>query len=282
MVGGRTVGPAASRSAGPLKSPVFHAPEIAVSLSGLPARPGTPWTATQPAAEWVRDQRVRGVALDASRPDCRARDLGRSARRDLAAMLRRTELELTGIDLFIPPEHYADPARAQRAFDTVQQTAMLAVELSRLVGARSRPLVSLTLPASLPAHEHDALAAMFEKYGAIGADHTPAPEDAPAPGVWLARGIDPATHLLAGHDPVSAATRPGVTALRLSALNATGRCPVNAEGARPDMTAYAAAALTSGQRWITADTRGCAEPAQAVHAAIDTWRGATALPGLSD
>ncbi|MCC5821905.1 MAG: hypothetical protein LAT64_01300 [Phycisphaerales bacterium] len=255
---------------------MFHAPEIAVSLSGLPARPGTPWAATQPAAEWVRDQRVRGLALDASRPDCRARDLGRSARRDLAAMLRRTELELTGIDLFIPPEHYTDPSKSERAFETVQQTAMLGVELARLVGGRSRPAVSLTLPGALPDHDRDALGAMFEKYGAVGADHTPG---TPSRGNWLAPGIDPASHLLAGEDPVQAAAQPGLAALRLTALNATGRCPVNAEGARPDMTAYAAAALTTGQRWITADTRGCADPAQAVQAAIETWRRLTALPG---
>lgn len=254
---------------------MLHAPEIAVSLAGLPAR-SAPWASTQQACAWVRDQRVRGVALDASRPDCRARELGRSARRDLAAMLRRTELELAGVDLFIPPEHYTDPARAQRAIETVQQTAMLAVELARLVGGRSRPLVSLTLPVSLPDHEREALGAMFEKYGAIGADHTPG---TPGRGEWLAPGVDPAAHLLAGQDPVAAASGPGLAALRLSALNATGRCPVNAEGARPDATAYAAAALTSGQRWITADTRGCAEPARAALAAIETWRGVTALPG---
>ena len=258
---------------------MLHAPEIAVSLSGLPARTGTPWATTQQTCAWVRDQRVRGVALDASRPDCRARDLGRSARRDLGAMLRRTELEMVGIDLFIPPEHYADSARCERAMETVQQTAMLAVELARLVGGRSRPVVSLTLPASLPEHERASLTAVFEKYGAVGADHTPATPEAPTPGVWLAPGVDPAAHLLAGQDPVAAAARPGLAALRLSALNATGRCPVNAEGARPDATAYAAAVLTSGQRWITADTRGCAEPAKAVHAAIETWRGVTALPG---
>ncbi len=271
---------------------MLHAPEIAVAVAGLPPRAGVPWGVSTPeAAAWIRDRRVRGLALDASRTDCRARDLGRSARRDLAAMLRRTELELTGIDLFIPPEHYADPARSQRAFETVQQTAMLAVEITRLVGGRSRALVSITLPASLPNHERQALVAMFEKYGAIGADHTPhGSQDAPSPaslpipptssGVWLAlpSGIDPAAHLLAGHDPVAAASRPGIAALRLSALNATGRCPINAEGARPDIAAYAAAALTTDQRWITADTRGCAEPGKATQSALDTWRGLTTLP----
>jgi hypothetical protein len=255
---------------------VLHAPEIAVSLAGLPAR--GEWSSTPQAAAWVRDQRVRGLTLDAARPDCRARDLGRSARRDLGAMLRRTEVELAGIDLFIPPEHYADPARCERAFETVQQTAMLAVELARLVGGRSRPLVSITLPASLAAHEREGLTAMFEKYGAIGADHTPGTEGVGSHSHWLGTGVDPAACFLAGVDPAKIATGPGVTALRLSNLNATGRCPVNAEGGRLDLLAYTAATLTSDLRWMVADTRGCAEPVRAAKAAVGAWREATRLP----
>ncbi len=256
---------------------MLQAPEIAIAVAGLPARGGAPWGMTTPeAAAWIRDQRVRGLALDAARPDCRARELGRSARRDLAAMLRRTELELAGIDLFIPPEHYTDPLKSQRAFETVEQTAILAGELARLVGGRSRPLVSLTLPTSLPEHERAGLTGVFEQHGVIGADHTP---DTPHPSAWLGAGIDPAACFLANTDPASLAARPGVVALRLSNLNATGRCPVNAEGGRLDLPAYTGATLTSDLRWITADTRGCAEPARATRAALEAWRTLTALPG---
>lgn len=257
---------------------MLHAPEIAIAVAGLPARGGAPWGVTTPeAAAWIRDQRVRGLALDAARPDCRARDLGRSARRDLAAMLRRTELELAGIDLFIPPEHYTDPARSERAFETVEQTAILAGELARLVGGRSRPLVSLTLPTSLPEHERAGLTAIFEQHGAIGADHTP---DAPHPSAWLGTGIDPAACFLAGADPASLAARAGVVALRLSNLNATGRCAVNAEGGRLDLPAYTGATLTSDLRWMIADTRGVGDPRRGVNAAVQAWREATMLPGV--
>jgi hypothetical protein len=256
---------------------MHHAPEIAIAVAGLPARGGAPWGMPTPdAAAWIRDQRVRGLALDAARPDCRARDLGRSARRDLAAMLRRTELELAGIDLFIPPEHYTDAAKSERAMQTVEQTAILAAELARLVGGRSRPVISITLPASLPEHDRAALTAVFEQHGAIGADHTP---DAPHPSAWLGAGIDPAACFLAATDPATLAAQPGVVALRLSNLNATGRCPVNAEGGRLDLPTYTGALLTRHLHWITADTRGCAEPARAVRAALDAWRGLTALPG---
>jgi hypothetical protein len=257
---------------------MLHAPEIAIALAGLPATGshGHPWSSTPDAAAWVRDQRVRGLTLDAGRPDCRARELGRSARRDLGAMLRRTEVEMAGIDLFIPPEHYTDPAKCERAFETVQQTAMLAVELSRLVGGRSRPVVSITLPKSLPEHERNGLTAVFEKYGAIGADHTPG---APAPSTWLGTGIDPAACFLASAEPARLATEPGVVALRLTDLNATGRCAVNAEGGRLDLVAYTGATLTSDLRWITADTRGVGDPARAVKAAVHAWREVTMLPG---
>lgn len=255
---------------------MLHAPEIAIALAGLPVTGGQAWGSTPDAVAWVRDQRVRGLTLDAGRPDCRARDLGRSARRDLGAMLRRTEVELAGIDLFIPPEHYTDPAKCERAFETVQQTAMLAVELSRLVGGRSRPVVSITLPVSLPQHERHSLTAVFEKYGAIGADHTPG---APAPSAWLGTGIDPAACFLANADPAKLATEPGVVALRLSNLNATGRCPVNAEGGRLELLAYTGATLTSDLRWITADTRGVGDPMRGVKAAVHAWREATMLPG---
>jgi len=161
--------------------------------------------------------------------------------------------------------------------ETVEQTAILAAELARLVGGRSRPVISITLPTSLPEHERAALTAVFEQHGAIGADHTPG---VPTPSAWLGAGIDPAACFLAGADPAALAARAGVVALRLSNLNATGRCPVNAEGGRLDLPAYTGATLTSDLRWITADTRGCAEPARAVRAALDAWRGLTALPGV--
>lgn len=254
---------------------VLRAPEIAVSVAGLPARAGTEWETTQDAAAWVRAQRVRGIALDASRSDCRARDLGRSARRDLAAMLRRTELELTGIDLFIPPEHFTDPARADRAVETVRLTATMAAELARLVGGRSRALVSVTLPPGLSGSVRAEMGVHADRHGAVIADHTPG--DAPATtGVGV--GVDPAACFLAGADPVRAVAAGGLAALRLSDLNATGRCAVNAEGGRLDLLAYAAATITTDQRWITADTRGTADADRAVRAGVAAWREATMLP----
>lgn len=262
---------------------MLHAPEIAVSIGGL--RPGAdaPWRASTPdACAWVRDQRVRAVALDASRPDLRARDLGRSARRDIGAMLRRTELELSGVDLWIPPEHYTDPARSERALETLTQTAQMSAELSRLAGGRSAPVVSVTLPASLDARVREEIGLAADRYGATVADHTPGMVHV---GAGVGVGVDPAACLLAGESPGKRAVAGGATgALRLSDLNATGRCAVGAEGARLDLAGYAGACLTvggvRGVRWITLDLRGLGDPERALRAGVHAWRGMTDLPGV--
>lgn len=255
-----------------------HAPEIAVALSGLPTGRGRPWgSSTHEGCAFVRELRVRGVALDGARPDCRAKDLGRSARRDLAAMIRRAELELAGIDLWIPSEHYADAQRSARALEAALAGAVLAAELARLVGGRSRPVVSVTLPAALGEHDRAALAHGAERHGAIVADHTP---DAASMDAGTGVGVDPAACLLAGTTPQACLHRagPALASLRLSDLNAAGRCAVASEGARLDLPAYAASAVGTGLRWITADTRGVNDASRAVQAAIDGWGAATRLP----
>ncbi len=255
---------------------MLHAPEIAISLSGLTPGAERPWrSSTAEGCAWVRDRRVRGVALDAGRPDLRARDLGRSARRDIGAMLRRTELELTGIDLWIPPEHFVEPEKSQRAMETLFQTLGLAMELARLAGGRSRPLVSVNLPRSLPESQRVAIAAHADKHGSIVADHTPDEENEPSG--RLVVGVDPASCLIAGVKPDGRVH--GAGALRLTDANSMGRCPVGGEGSRLDLAAYAGACIVSGQRWIIADARGVPDGARAVSAAIAAWGGATGLSG---
>ncbi|MFM1822227.1 MAG: hypothetical protein RI967_493 [Planctomycetota bacterium] len=73
----------------------------------------------------------RGVQLAATDPETRPRDLSPSARRDLAAALARCELACSGIDLFIPPEHFTDGAFATRAFEAARDAIGLAADLGR-------------------------------------------------------------------------------------------------------------------------------------------------------
>jgi sugar phosphate isomerase/epimerase len=70
-----------------------------------------------------------GVQLNAALPGLRPRELDRSARRDLGVELRRRGLSCSGVDLFIPPEHLADPSKTDRAAASLSAAIELAAEL---------------------------------------------------------------------------------------------------------------------------------------------------------
>ena len=145
------------------------------------------------------------IQLDAAMPGLRPRELDTSARRDLLATLARTGLSLAGIDLFIPPDHYSDPAHLDRAAEANHAALSLAAELGR---------VPLTL--NLPIDQADA--------SLVNAT-TAAADDCGSPLVicstqnteqllsWIKQhgdgvasaAIDPATLLMARSDPAQAA-----------------------------------------------------------------------------
>ncbi|MEM7756072.1 MAG: hypothetical protein AAF297_10600, partial [Planctomycetota bacterium] len=88
----------------------MNVPLPSVAVSALPALP-----ASKAAIGAVSAMGARAIQLDATRAGLRPRDLERSARRDLAATMRREELAFSGVDLWIPPHHFVDPDRADRA-----------------------------------------------------------------------------------------------------------------------------------------------------------------------
>ncbi|MFM1869109.1 MAG: hypothetical protein RL591_2517 [Planctomycetota bacterium] len=100
----------------------------------------------------------RGAQLNAADPATRPRDLGPSARRDLAATLARHELACAGIDLFIPPSHFADPAQQSRAFDAVIAAIGLGADLDRAP-------ITLPLPDDLASGLRQAIASEAERLG---------------------------------------------------------------------------------------------------------------------
>lgn len=127
---------------------------LSVSIAGLEARKGRPWCSLEglveprKAIEWVAtiapENHVRWIQLDATLAGIRPRELDRSARRDLAASLRRSGLGLSGVDLFIPPKHFEDASTLERALSAVSAACELVDELARLVDARR--VVSVVLP----------------------------------------------------------------------------------------------------------------------------------------
>ncbi len=255
-------------------------PDIAVSLAGVGAiGDGSP----RASLDWSRALGVRGVALDGAAAGFRGRELGRSARRDLAASLRRRELELAGIDLWIPADHFADPEHVQRAMETVVQTAELAGELSVLVGGRSLACVSVMTAASIDGQLHAAMGEEAARFGAVVVDHrVDLGEAALAGGAGIAAGVDPAAVLFDGKDPAQAVHQVGAQlgGARLDDVNAMGRCPVGVEGARLDLDGYKASLMIGALAWVTVDLRQLPSSARSFAIARQAWDSGLGIPSL--
>lgn len=248
-------------------------PELSISLAGLEPETGAPWAAGPRAAiEWAAAQGFRSVQLDAAAAGIRPRDLDRSARRDLAALLRRVQLRFSGLDLWIPSEHFADSARVQRATDATMAAIDLAAELARLVESPRGGMVGLALPAQAPTGVLRILCAHAESRGVDVADHTT--RDSMPSDERLGVGLDPAALLLAGQDPVALAARWGgtVQCARLSDASAVGRVSVGGPGSRLDVRAYRATLDVLGYaREVVVDVRGVRDQAHALMRARAAW-----------
>lgn len=230
----------------------------------------------------------RGVQLDATWPEFRPRNLDRSGRRDLAALLRMRELTCGGLDLFIPRHHFTQAEHQDRAVAAVQGAVDLAAELGRVP-------VSLTLPLE---EGHDplttALVDAADRAGVRLAVHGEDRLDELA--AWLARmdqpaagaGLDSAAILLREGDPAAAVHRlaPWLASARLADAQADAdlRCPVG-RGRLEVMDYRIAADLTRGGDTggglggaVVLDLRGLVDPVAAARVAKRAWDDA--VPGF--
>ena len=263
--------------------------ERAVSLAGL--GPGAP-TAVRARLEWSARLGYRQVQLDAAARDARPRDLSRSARRDLAAALRRLELRASGVDLWIPPRHLVQPETADRALSALADAARFAAEMADLTGGT--PVLSTALPAG-EARERavSSVEGAVAASGARLADHAwppdPAAVESGRSGGVLAVGLDPAAVFLASGDadergkgggdggeggrwggPGRSASRLGAALLaaRLSDLAPEGRVAPG-EG-RLDATAYVVSLATAGYGGpLVVDLRGLRDPEAGARRGLD-------------
>lgn len=215
------------------------------------------------------------LQLDASMPGARPRELDRSARRDLAALLRRNNVAMSGLDLFIPPRHFVDPALMERAIDAVAGACGLAADIASL--ASGSRVVSLVLP-ELGADARDRLARAADAHGVTLADH--AWPFNPLPGEEALKvGIDPASVLMGGGDPELAAPSAGkrLAAVRLTDVSSAGRVEPGARGGRIDLDAFAAAVTTTGfAGFVTLDLRQTNAGEDAPGNVLDRWVGGDA------
>jgi sugar phosphate isomerase/epimerase len=257
---------------------MLERPALSLSLAGLSRDATAPWASARAAIAWAAEVGCRAVQLDAAAPGIRPRELDRSGRRDLAAFLRRSQLSLSGLDLWIPPEHFTDSARSDRAMEAALAATELAGEVGGLVAGSPPPVLSLSLPEALPAEARAALIARAEAIGARLADHTVrvqesagAGGDADSP---LAIGIDPAALLLAGLDPALAVSRGGtrVASARLSDATTIGRTAPGSPGARLDQLAYLVSLSTAGYaRPLILDVRGITDQQAAIVRIMSSW-----------
>lgn len=232
---------------------------------------------------WAAKSGVRAVQIDATAAGVRPRELDRSGRRDLAALLRRCELSCSGLDLFIPPEHLVQVDKVDRAVSAVVEALDMAAELSTLASGAVVTRISsgvvpvcLVLPSEATASVRRTLADHAERRGGRIADHAwPLHEGVAGDGRGIAVGLDPATILLAQQDPAQVAAQLGerIAAARLTdvarGIGATRVAPGSPSG-RLDVLAYLVAIATGSKIPLVAlDLRGVRGQADAVKTALD-------------
>jgi sugar phosphate isomerase/epimerase len=242
---------------------------LSVAVGGLPGQPRSVIDALA-AGGW------RGVQLDARMRGTRPHELGQSARRDLAGVLKRRQLTLTGIDLWLPEGAFTDPATQERAVDRTIECIQLAADL----GASA---ISTVLPEpAMHADLRPAIGAVLteaESRGVRVADCSAGAhaEAALRPHVH-ALGLDPAAVLTAGGDPVAAVHDWGdrLAAVRLDDVSPTGmRVPPSVDGSgRLDLMAYKVAVSFAASEiggGVVVDLRQCSDPPSALQQARSAW-----------
>ncbi len=233
----------------------------------------------RPVMSRLKTAGFRAVQLSATATGLRPRDLDQSARRDVLATLKRNELSLSGIDLWIPVEHFIDQAHLDRALGATREAIELASDLGRCP-------ISMNLPrhdesneaADSPAELLEAIAGYSVHFGVAVADHSEAAQTREQFGL----GIDPAVSLSRNEDPVSVVMRnhERLVSARLCDLLRSGmRGPVGdkTEG-RLDVMAYRLALSVGGyKRPVVVDTRQWNDPWGGLEQTKLVWEAADAL-----
>jgi len=162
---------------------------VAPTLAALGDRPRS-------AMDRLSRMGFRSVQLSAAQPGLRPRELDRSGRRDLLARLSRLQMPAAGLDLWIPTEHFLEPAQVDRAMAAVGAAIELAADLGRCA-------VSLVLPGAETGPLVEAIAEQALRFGVRVADHAVPPAvSTSTPSIGA--GIDPAAWLARDRDPVVA------------------------------------------------------------------------------
>lgn len=250
---------------------------LAVSLTGLqfPTHAAQD-TSPRGLIAWAaapRRLRPDALVLDVTLPGLRPRELDRSARRDLASIIRRSGLAFAGLDLFIPPRHFADPVHCDRALAAVLAALELATDIARVAGlpaVQPKPWVTGDLGDSPAADLRATIARAAQHQGATFAEVSPASDPPAGSAAHHPVALDPAALILRGSDPVARALSlsSSLAAPRLSDADSGVRCTPG-QG-RLDLAAYQAA-IAHAPAVACLDLRQLPDAPAALDASMATW-----------
>lgn len=252
-------------------------PNLAATIAPLAA--GDEALGVREALAWISSIGYRGAQLNAADQATRPRDLGPSARRDLAATLARQELCCAGIDLFVPAAHFLDPMQQSRAVDAVLAAIGLAADLERAP-------VTAPLPDEIASGVRAAIAAEAERLGVAVLVAAPQPgasaaSTAPPTAPPFRAFLDCAAVLAAQGSPEGEIARLGsaLGAVRVVDLLRSGlRGPIlepresrlNALAVR--MACEIAPAARDGRPIAIVDARQWTDPRGGIERSIARWR----------
>lgn len=252
---------------------------LGMSMSGLGGQDASLAGDVRAAAPRAAALGLRALHLDATAPGVRPRDLDRSGRRDLAGVIRRAGLGFSGLDLLIPPDHFADPGRADRAMSAARGAIDLAADLASLAPSETDGrVICLALPRAMAPDARASLAddalrrqVRLADLGWVGAESTGS--ESP-----IGACVDPARAIMGDADAVGlvGTLGPALACARLSDSDGAARIAPGTRGGRLDPTAYHAALLAVGYRgFVVLDLRGLVDQEAAAASAVAAWRKAT-------
>jgi len=199
----------------------------------------------------------------------------------MSSLMRRLQLGFSGLDLWIPAAHFANPAFVDRAVSATTQAIELAQDLQSLGGA-SGAVVSIEVDSKADQGVYTAIARAAERAGIRVADHTwpPAASVLAMPeGSPVGVGVDPAAVLLTGAEAAREVSRlaTGPVSARISDLSATGR--VVAGTGKLNLMEYEVALATRGFKGFrVVDLRGVRGQAEAARETLVAMGGESRTP----
>ncbi|MEO0475148.1 MAG: TIM barrel protein [Planctomycetota bacterium] len=256
-----------------------HGSDLRLAPTLGPVAHATKWPARKAIAE-IGKLGFAAVQLDATLPGIRPRELDTTARRDLSATVMRAGMSVSGIDFFIPAEHYSDPQHADRAVAAAVAACELAGDLGRVPLSLNLPIAkadtSLIQAVIDAADAQGVTLAIHDEADIDGLTHWLATHAPPHVGL----GLDPAALLIRDNDPASAA-QTHASSLRVARLSDASKG--QADGGRQavgsgslQVMAYRVSIDLAPNRLgpVVLDLRGLPAPLDAMRSAKAVWDNA--------